>query len=374
MKFKCTQENLVRALSVVNKAVSVKATLPILGNILFVAKDGNLTLTATNLETFIATTAHASVEENGRVAVPARLFTEFVSTLSPGALEVSTEGSYIKIFSGSSSAKFVCAPAEDFPTLPEAKKGVGVVLNAKEFAYAVSVCSFCAAVGDSRPALTGVLLKKSGDVFVVVATDGFRLSEKKLALSENESEDFSLLVPAKTLWEVSRMFATGDGDLKLTYSESENLGVFKYQDITVSIRVLDGEFPDYARIIPQSHLLYAKISSADFMQAIKLANVFAKDSKEGNNLVRFTINPSGDSSVYSTTAQSGEGSVVLKMEVEGAEEMSLSFNSKYLLDFLNAVKCNELEIFVNGTSSPCMFKSPDVEGFLHLIMPVKLNN
>ena len=374
MKFKCTQENLSKALAIVNKAVSIKATLPILGNILFTAKGGTLTLSTTNLETSIQTTAHASVEEDGTVAVPAKLFTEFVSTLSPGALDVGTEANSIKVTSASSSAKFTCMSAEDFPSIPSAKKGVEVSLNAKEFASAVAVCAFCAAVGDSRPALTGVLLKKTSNELVSVATDGFRLSEKKLTLDQEVGEDFSLLVPAKTLGEVARMFSGSDDALKLTYSSSENLAVFQSGVVVASIRILDGEFPDYTRIIPQSHTLTARVASAELLQSIKLANVFAKDSKEGNNLMRVTLDPSGDCSVYSTTAQSGEGSAKLKMEVDGAEPVTLSFNSKYLLDFLNAVKCEELEIFTAGESIPCVFKSPQLDDFLHLIMPVKLNN
>lgn len=374
MKFKCTQENLSKALAIVNKAVSVKATLPILGNILFTAKGGTLTLSTTNLETSIQTTAHASVEEDGIVAVPAKLFTEFVSTLSSGALDVATEVNSIKVISATSSAKFTCMSAEDFPAIPSAKAGVEISLNSKEFASAVAVCAFCAAVGDSRPALTGVLLKRTGTDFIVVATDGFRLSEKKLTLDQETGEDFSLLVPAKTLGEVARMFSGSEDALKLTYSGSENLAVFQSGAVVASIRILDGEFPDYTRIIPQSHTLTARVASAELLQSIKLANVFAKDSKEGNNLMRVTLDPSGECDVYSTTAQSGEGSAKLKMEVDGTEPVTLSFNSKYLLDFLNAVKCDELEILTAGESIPCLFKSPQLDDFLHLIMPVKLNN
>lgn len=374
MKFKCTQENLSKALSVANKAVSVKATLPILGNILFVAKDGVLTLSTTNLETSIQTTVHASIEEDGSVAVPAKLFSEFVSTLAPGVLDIATETNFLAVASDFGNAKFTCMPAEDFPAIPSAEGDVEAVLDSKDFASAVSLCSFCAAVGDSRPALTGVLLKRAAGGFTVVATDGFRLSEKKLVLDQGSGEDFNLLVPAKTLGEVSRMFSAWDSPLKLTYSNLANLAVFTSGEVVVSIRILDGEFPDYARIIPQNHILSARVATAEFLQAVKLANVFAKDSKEGNNLMRLTFDPSGDCSVFSTTAQSGEGLAKLKVEVEGSEVVTLSFNSKYLLDFLNAVKCDCLEILTNGESAPCLFKSSQIRDFLHLIMPVKLNN
>ncbi len=376
MKLKCTQENLSRALSIVNKAVSVKATLPILGNILFTAKDGTFSLASSNLETSIQTTLHASIEEDGVVAVPAKLFNEFVTSLLPGNLELITEKNTIKVVATGSSAKFTCMSAEDFPAIPVAKKGVGVSLNAREFSFAVQVCSFCAATGDSRPALTGVLLKKLGGDFVVVATDGYRLSEKTLTLDENSSgeEDFSLLVPAKTLGEIARMFGTSEDTVKLTFSDSENLAVFACGNSVISIRILDGEFPDYKKIIPANHTLTAHAKTAELLQAIKVANVFAKDSKEGNNLLRLTLDPSGKCLVYSTTSQSGEGSVDLTMVVDGPEPQTLNFNSKYLLDFFNNVKCEEVDLFSGSESTPCLFKSPSIDNFLHLIMPVKLNN
>jgi DNA polymerase-3 subunit beta len=211
---------------------------------------------------------------------------------------------------------------------------------------------------------------------VVVATDGFRLSEKVLALDDTSAgkEDFSLLVPAKTLGEIARMFASSEDVVKLTFSDSENLAVFACGSSVVSIRILDGEFPDYKRIIPASHTLTAHAKTAELLQAIKIANVFAKDSKEGNNLLRLILDPSGDCLVYSTTAQSGEGSVNLTMEVDGLESQTLNFNSKYLLDFFNSVKCEEIDVYTGGESSPCLFKSPDIDNFLHLVMPVKLNN
>ncbi len=376
MKLKCSQENLSRALSVVNRAVSVKASLPILGNILFTAKDGVLSLASSNLETSIVTTVHTSVEQDGVMAVPAKLFNEFISTLTPGNLDLFTEGTSLKVIGVGSSAKFTCMPAEDFPAIPSPKKGVGVSLNAREFGFAVQACSFCAAVGDSRPALTGVLLKKSGSDFVVVATDGFRLSEKTLSLDDSVSDgdDFILLVPAKTLGEIARMFASSEEVVKLTFSDSDNLAVFACDEVVVSIRILDGEFPDYKRIIPANHTLTARAKSSELLQSIKIANVFAKDAKEGNNLLRLTLDPSGDCLVYSTTAQSGEGSVNIKMAVKGEGAQTLAFNSKYLLDFLNTVKCDELDIYSGGESTPCLFKSPGIDGFLHLIMPVKLNN
>lgn len=366
----------MKSLSIVNKAVSVKASLPILGNILFSAKDGVFSLSSSNLETSISVTLHASIEEDGSLAVPAKLFNEFIASMPSTNLDLVTDGSSIKVVGGGSSAKFSCMSADDFPSPPSASSGLGLSFSAKDFNYAVQSCAFCAAVSDSRPALTGILLKKHGEEFIVVATDGFRLSEKITTFSADspDTEDFNLLLPAKTLSEVSRMFVSSEEYVKLLYSESENLAVFECGPIKAAIRVLDGEFPDYRRIIPSTHNLTARVKTDEFFQAIKITNVFARDAKEGNNLLRLSLAASGDCTIYSATAQRGEGATNIKMEVDAEEKQILAFNSKYLLDFLNNVKCEQLEIYTNGESSPCLFRSPNIENFLHLIMPVKLNS
>jgi len=375
MRIKCTQENLSKGLSVVSKAVSAKVSLPILGNILFDSENGVLTLSSSNLETFISVSFNAVVEEDGAIAVPARMFTEFVTNLPAGSLEIFTEKNNIRLVSGENSAKFACMSAEDFPAVPAVKKGVKVNLNNKEFGLAISCSSFCAAAGDSRPALTGVLLKKEGADLAVVATDGYRLTEKSISLSGDsaDSADFSLLVPAKTLADAVRIFSPLGDEIGLTYSESENLAVFECGQTLVAIRILDGEFPDYKRIVPTNFTLTAHSKTADLWQAIKTVSVFAKDAKEGNSLIRVRLDPVGECVISSSSQQSGEGSAKIKMEIESPEPLSLAFNSKYLLDFFNNVKPEDIDIYSAGEAFPCVFKSPQINDFLHLVMPVKLN-
>jgi len=374
MKFKCTQENLAKALGVVSKAVSAKVSLPILGNILFTAKDGFLTLAASNLETSISVTLSASIEKEGMCAVPAKLFADFVFSLAQGAVAVSMERNVLKVESGASLAKFTCMAAEDFPALPSIKPSwIKIELAASTFGAGITNAVFCAASGDSRPTLTGVLLKKAGKDFTVVATDGFRLSETVLSLADDRGKDFSLLVPAKVAGEVARMFASSADPLKLTFGESENLAFFECGSTLVSARVLDGEFPDYKRIIPVSHVLVAHTNYTDLVSAVKVANVFAKESKEGSSLVQVALDPAGECTVSSFAQQTGEGSTKFSLSVDAKDKLTLSFNSRYLLDLFNNVKFDEVDIASSGEASPCVFKPVDLPNFLHLIMPVKLN-
>ena len=374
MHIKCTQENLARGLAVVNRAVSAKVSLPILGNILLSAHGGVVTLVASNLETSISTSLNAVVEEDGAIAVPARVFTDFIASLPAEGLEVSTEKNALKVLCGESNAKFACMSAEDFPAMPVAGQSVKVTIHTKDLGAAIGCSAFCAAVGDSRPALTGILLNKAAGSLVVVATDGYRLTEKTIPLAEGSetAPDFRLLVPAKTMGEAVRVFATLAEDTELMYSQTDSLAVFACGQTLVAIRILDGEFPDYKRIIPTSFTLTAHAKTADVWQAIKTVSVFAKDAKEGNSMLRLLLDPAGDCVVSSASQQSGEGSARVKMEIDSPESVSLAFNSKYLLDFFANVKPEDLDIYSAGEAFPCVFKSPQLSDFLHLVMPVKL--
>ncbi|HAZ29672.1 TPA: DNA polymerase III subunit beta [candidate division WWE3 bacterium] len=376
MKLKCTQENLSKGLAVASKAVSVKSTLPVLGNFLLTAKTGVFKISASNLETSISVVVNASVEQDGEFSVPARILSDFVSGLPLGVVEMVHEKNSMKVSNGGSSAEFNCMSAEDFPPIPIPKSGNKLFLNPREFNQAVLSTFFCASVGDSRPALTGVLLKKEGADFVVAATDGFRLSEFKPSLDELNADvaDFSLLIPAKMLAEVSRMFSAREEAITLTFSDSENLAVFECAQTTVSLRLLDGEFPDYKRIIPTAHILTAHSKTEELVSAVKLTNVFAKESKEGNNLLKIEFKTKGECLVSSSSEQSGQSLTKIAMAIEGDNDVALSFNSKYLLDFFNNVKSEELAIFTNGEQSPCVFKPIEMANFLHLVMPVKLNS
>lgn len=377
MNIKCSQENLLKALSVANKAVPTKSPLPILSNVLFKVEDGLLYLYASNLETSIKTLVKASVEGEGEFAVPSRLFTDFLSNLEPCLLDITLEETTLAVKSTQAKASFTCFPSEDFPLPPNTKEIASDLASkvlSKDLSLASQLCVFCASTDDAKPALTGVLLKKAQENLYVVATDGFRLSEK-IIKTDKDSKDFSVLVPARIFGEVARMFAYLGDYVQIYYDEKDNLALFVCEDTNVFVRVLEGEFPDYQKVIPASHILTVLAESSLFLQNLKLANVFAKDSREGNNLVRLTFdNKSNECIFYSSSSQNGEGLFRFPVNMKGEGPVNINFNSKYLLDFFNNTKTQELNIYISGETAPCMFKSPDIEDFLHLIMPIRLNS
>ena len=368
MKFTCLSENLLKGLGVVSKAVPTKGSLPVLSNILFTAKDGRLKLSATNLDTAITFYVGASVDEDGSITVPSKLIHEFISHLSPTSVEGVLKDGIFHLQAGKNKSKFNGTDPTDFPELPEIpKKSVFLEVDPKEFASAIASVSFSAATDESRLVLTGILLAFSKKKFVVAAVDGFRLSEKSVDF-EGKAEGFSVVIPAKTLVEVARIFSSSDSPLKIHLNKEDNLCAFESGDVVVSTRIVDGEFPDYKKIIPAQSILTAEFASVDLHEAVKLTNVFAK---EADSIIKMTFSDKGLIKLVSVSKELGENNSEIEAEVKG-DKLEISFNSKYLLDFLNNIKAEKLVFESNGNVAPGVLRIVGDDSYLHVVMPIRV--
>lgn len=368
MKFTCLQENLAKGLNIVSKAIPIKTSLPIATNVLIETDNGRLKLSATNLETAISTYVGASVEQDGSITIPAKLLKEFVSNLSPSTLTAHLDDTVLHISSEKTKSKFNGTSSADFPPLPVLdKKAEHIELDPKVFSAAVNVVAFAAAADETRPIFTGIYLNFADKTLTIAACDGFRLSEKKVNF-ENEIKEFSIIIPAKTLIEVARIFANSNEPIKLVLNETENLALFESEDTLVASRILDGEYPDYKRIIPSSTSVSAEFLANELLEAVKLTNVFAK---EANGPIKMKLDPKGTISLATTAQEIGEHESQIAAEIKG-DPFEIAFNSKYLLDFLNNVKSEKIILEANGNVSPCLIKPSDHENFLHIIMPMQI--
>ncbi len=368
MKFSILQENLEKALQIVSKAVPVKGSLPILTNILFSTEDGKLKLSATNLETAITTYVPCSIQQEGSITIPAKLIREFVGNLPDGTINATLEGHILSLASNKTKSKFNGMGAEDYPELPVfPTKGNLVELDPKVLSDTISFVAFAAGTDDSRPIFSGIYLNCDGKILTIAATDGFRLSEKILTLKK-EVESFSAVIPAKTLLEVSRVFSSSAEPVLFALNENENLALFRSEDTTIATRILDGEYPNYKKIIPQDKVITANFTTGEFLEAVKLTNVFAK---EGDNAIKVRFDPDGQIKVTSLAEEAGEHTSQLDAQIDG-ELMEIAFNSKYLLDYLNNIKTEQINFFTNGNVSPCLFRSDIHENFIHIIMPMQI--
>lgn len=369
MKFSCLQENLSKGLQAVSRAVPVKGSLPILSNILLSAQNGQLKLSATNLETAITTFVPCSVEEEGALTVPAKLLKDFVTTLSPGVLNAHTQGDALHISSSNTKSKFIGVSATEYPELPVfPESGNFVEIDPMVLQDAVSHVAFASGTDDSRPVFTGIFIQYKDKTLVFASTDGFRLSEKMISLESGPSTSFSVVIPARTLAEVSKVFASSGEPVSFVLNESENLVLFRSADTTIATRILEGTYPDYKKIIPSEKSLYATFLSEEFLEAVKLTNIFAK---EGNFALKLRFDPDGFIRISSVSEETGEHESQIQAEIEG-ELFEVAFNSKYLLDYLNNVKAERILFTTKGNVSPCMLKPEKVEDFLHIIMPMQL--
>ncbi|OGC48287.1 DNA polymerase III subunit beta [candidate division WWE3 bacterium RBG_16_37_10] len=369
MKFTCLQENLARGLTTIYRAVPTKSTLPILSNVLISAEEGRLKLSATNLETAITTHVGAQTEEPGSTTVPAKLFRDFVLNLPPSTINATLKDDVLHLTSDKTKSKINGVSSDDYPTLPAFGAELPFIeLNPSIYSDAISVVAFSASTDESRPVFTGVYLNLSEEKLTIAASDGFRLSEKTIEVKAEKLKNFTVIIPAKTLLEVSKIFSGSEESIKFGVNESENLALFKSEDTLIATRILDGQYPDYKRIIPTESELSVEFSSAELLEAVKLTTVFAKDN---TTPIKMTFDSKGTMKIGLTSQEIGEHQSEISAQIEG-EPFEIAFNSKYLLDFLNNVKADRISLKSKGKLTPCLIKPADSENFIHIIMPMQV--
>jgi DNA polymerase-3 subunit beta len=377
VKLVCAQRALAEGLAVVERAVPSKSPLPVLSNILLVTDEGRLKLVANNLEMAISAWVGAEIADEGSVTLPARLLSDFVSTLVGGdvqmALKPGTKTMQLK--AGRYEANINGIDAEDFPAVPSVGDGPRSKVPARRLRGAINQVAFAAATDETRPVLSGVLLTLEGDQLTMAAADGFRLAVRTVELAEPVAEKLSLLVPARTLIELARIISDSDDPVEIAATPSRNQVMFQYPGLLVVSRLIEGQFPDYQRIIPQSYQTRVVLPVADFLQATKTAAVFSRDN---SNIVRLSVAPSGEElvpgriDVMASSAEMGDNAGQLDGSVEG-EETQIAFNVRYLRDALEAVSGGEVALEMTGPTSPGLLKPVAGDGHLHVIMPMHVS-
>lgn len=365
MKFTCLAENLAQKLSATAHIVSSKTSLPILAHLLLEAEAGQLTLSATNLEISLKTSLPVEVKEAGAVCLPARVFLDLVTNLPHGKIEVWEKGGNVQIKADKADSKINGLAATEFPKISTEGEPV-VSLDPKAFIKDVQKVSFSAASDESRPVLTGVLLAASDNYLTMVGVDGFRLSERKIPVSLQG--EFKEVVPAKALNEAARLLVSEE-TLSLLLSKEENQMVFRTAGFELTSRLLEGSFPDYQKIIPATFSSQARINVAEFKAALSIVSVFARDL---GSLVKIALLPDESQMALSAaSAEVGENKSLVFAKIEG-EPAEVAFNARYLNDFLANLGSEEADFKVTGALSPGVFTPVGQEGYLHLIMPIRV--
>lgn len=372
MKVSCLQENLSRGLSTVNRAIPGKrSTLPILNNVLLTTDQGQLKLTASNLEMTISAWVGGQVEEEGAITVPTRMLAEIVKSLPRERVDIISEPKGIVLSCGKFTTRISSDDAEDFPPIPVVQPGVVGSVDAQVLNDAISHVGFAAATEDYRPILTGIKVELAGGNFTFVAADGFRLAVYKGLLKEAVSEDIGFIVPAKTLREVSRLLGRQEYPVEVTISTGRIL--FRFSHTELVSWLIQGTFPNYAQLIPQSYSTRIVVDREQFLKAIKTASIL---TKEGSGIIRIQATGGSDGSpgrlsVSSRAEELGDNQGEIDAKVEGSEA-KIAFSSKYLTEALKAIGKGEVALETTTPSSPGVLRplnNPASRDYVHVVMP-----
>jgi len=373
MKLSCLQENLNRGLGVVGRAVATRTTLPITNNVLLATDQSRLKLVATNLEMAISCWIGAKVEEEGAITVPARLLTEFISSLPSDKVDISLSPKTKTL--GLKCARFEArisgVDAKDFPPIPKIEEGITTKVEVEALRQGISQVVFAAASEESRPVLTGVDAQFEGNLLTLAAADGFRLAVYKLPIAVPVSEKSEVIIPARTLAELNRLMTDQEEAVEITINPNKSQALFRLKNIELVSQLVQGTFPNYAQLVPQSYTTRAVVDVAEFLRATKTASIFARD---GSGIVRLVIAPGGEltpgkMTVSARSEEVGDDVGEIDAIVEG-EEAKIAFNGKYLTDVLGVLGEAQVALETTNPSSPGVIRPVGVDNYIHVVMPM----
>jgi DNA polymerase-3 subunit beta len=367
MKATFLTENLQKCLSFVNHAVSSSNQLEILSAFLITTEKGRLVIKATDLEIGITSSIPANIEEDGAVCIPAKTFFDLINNISEEKISIETEKQTLHIKGKKIKMAFQTLPHEDFPNLYEDKGEEIAVLKKETVLEDFSKVAFAASQDSGRPALSGVLIKKQKSGFLMVATDGYRLSLKNNVIIKTKGKDeaIELLLSARVIRELASV--KQDEDISIFVSGKNNQAIFIQGETILVGRLIEAEYPNYEKIIPTDLGTKAEFDKNEMQKAIKMCSVFARETA---NIVKVSVKK--DKIVVSAnTPSAGENEVEVDAKVTG-EENEIAFNARYLLDLFSNINEENMSFEMAGPLNPGVFKITGDNSFLHLIMPIRV--
>lgn len=380
MNVTIAQSAFERALSVAGRAVPSRATLPTLTHVLLQAEPGRLKVAGTDLNLAIITWEEALVSEPGGITVPAKPLADFIGALpdEPIHLRVHRETWTLHIVCGSYETAMKGLDPEEYPILPDIE-GDGFALDLEDFRQAIDQVTFAAATDETRPILTGVLIRREegpaggATVLTMAAADGYRLSVKTMPALRAPEGPFSVIVPASTLEEVGRLLKGETEPVSMMALRGRNQVGFRLSRAAVLSQLIEGQFPDFQAIIPKRWETRVEISREALLKACKALSVFARET---SNAVRLVITPGegnrpGQVLLQSRSPEKGETRVAIDALVEG-NRLEIAFNVRFLMDVLEAIEGDRVAFEMTSPQSPVKVLSVGDPSFVHVVMPMFL--
>jgi DNA polymerase-3 subunit beta len=375
VKLSCTRENLHQGLAIVSHISGKSANLPILNNVLLRADVTGLKLTATNLDMTVTCAVRSKVDQPGEYTVPSKLVADYVALLPDERVDMDLLDNALSIVCGSSKTKINGLPPSEFPLVPQVTGGVKFNVPVAPFDTALSQTLFAVSTSEARQALTGCYLEFNGEkkLLTVAATDSYRLGERHIQLAGEIMGERKVIVPSRTLAELRRIFGVLRDSVELPESVeveiTDNQVAFRYGNVELSSRTIDGVYPDYRQIIPKNSTTEIIVGKNVLAQAVKRASLF---SKAGLFDVKIEAKPETNELVLSATdAGRGEHTVSVEGEIKGAAN-TVTLNFRYLLDGLSALSSEKITVKMIDAMNPFLLVPGEGgDQYLYIIMPIR---
>jgi DNA polymerase III subunit beta len=379
VKVACLQENLQHGLAIVTRAVATRTSLPSLSNVLMTTDNGRLRIAASDFNIAITTWVGASVEEEGKLAVDARLLTDFVNTLPNDNISLESErGRYrLDVRAGRDHAEINGIDPDDFPVIPTVGEDAQTTtIDAATLRDMITHVEFAAASDESRPVLAGVLMRFEGDQLTLAAADGFRLAVRNGQLGSPVESSLDIIVPARALRELARLLAEAEEPATLFVTPNQGQVIVRFGDFEFLSRLIEGTFPDYRQIIPHDFTTTVELGRDSLLTAVKRSSFFARDN---NDAIRFAIKPAedelepGEVEVSANAAERGNSQSFVQAAVSGPE-IQVAFNARYLNDVLGVLRGGQATLGLNGPNQAGVIRPTGDEHYIHVIMPMVIGS
>ena len=364
MKAECIKEKFCLAVSKVEKITGKNMTLPILSCVLIEAKGSSLILKSTNLDLGIEIKIPAKVLKEGVVAVPGGILNGFlVNLFSDQNLIIEEKEGNLTVIGSNSQTIIKCQQSEDFPTIPRFKDGKVYEINSQDLVKGLKSVWYSASLSNIKPELSSVYVHSKEGGLAFVATDSFRLAEKIVKFKKN-SDFEQLLIPFKNVVDLLKIISDEKDTLVINFTKNQIS--FEYKDIYIVSRVIDGVFPDYQQIIAKEFKTEVIILKQDFINVLKLSNVFS----DNFNQINIKVSPRDKVlEIKSKNANIGENTNKLNATISG-EEIEINFNHKYIIDCFQSIDSDSLSLSFNGLNKPMVIKGLSDKSFTYLVMPM----
>ena len=373
MNISVMQENLARGLQTVSRAVSSRATLPVLANVLLKTESSGIKLTATNLEIGINCWVPGKVSEEGEITVPAKLLTDLVASLPNQRIDLvlSPKDRTLKLTCGNNRSSIKGIEADEFPVVAAIGETPATSVDARLLREALGEVVFATASDESRPILTGVLTKLNGDQMTLAAADNYRIAVRTLTLDRPVSPEVTIVVPGRSYAELMRILPDAEAPIEITVTPNKSQVLFHIEGIDLVSRLIEGQFPNYEPVIPTSHSSRAVIDREAFLSGTRRASIFARDSA---NIVKIELGgDDADASGVAITAHAadiGDNADTVDATIEGSPT-SIAFNARYLIDVLSNLGSDEAVLELSGPLAPGVIRGIGKDDYVHVIMPVR---